>query len=69
MAWALAQKAKLGNVYHLACYDEETPAAHCDYRIRLDPTSKTNEPGTLENAGSVCGRCRNIELHLKRKRA
>lgn len=66
--WALAQKAKLGNVYHLTCYGEVTPAAHCDHRVRLDPKTKCENPGTTERPGSVCGRCRNIEWHISKRR-
>jgi len=48
--WALAIKTKLGNVYHL-CYGD---AAHCDYRIRLEPRKYEVPP----DDGYVCGRCR-----------
>lgn len=67
--WRLAMTAKLGNVWHLSCYGDERPGAHCNGNVRLDAKSKTTEPGTTDFPGAVCGRCTNIAWHLDRRPA
>lgn len=65
--WRVSIKRKLGNVWHLSCYGDVKPAAHCSSRIALDPTEATTEPGTEKSPGAICGRCRNIKWQIGRR--
>lgn len=53
MKWALAIKARLGNVYHVVG-EPQRQVARCDRRLRLDDKQYETPP----DDGYQCQRCR-----------